>query len=60
MLRLMMILYSVIGTTLAGIGIVVAVTMNLYDVNSIIVSAVLGALVALPVTWYVAKQLQSA
>jgi hypothetical protein len=59
MLRLMSLLYSIIGTTLAGIGIVVAVTMNLYDFQSIIVSAVIGAVVALPVTWFVAKKLQS-
>lgn len=60
MLRLTMLLYSIVGTTLAGIGIVVAVTMNLYDFRSIIVAAVAGAVLALPVSWYVARQLQSA
>ena len=58
MIRLTSILYAVIGTTLAGIGVVVAVTMNLYDVQSIIVSAALGALAALPVSWMVARKLQ--
>lgn len=58
MFRLMMVLYSVIGTTLAGIGVVVAVTLNMYDVQSIIVAALLGAVAALPVSWMVAKQLQ--
>lgn len=60
MLRLTLILYSVIGTTLAGIGVVVAVTMNLYELNAILISAALGALVAIPVAWLVAKQLQNA
>lgn len=58
MLRLTSILYAVIGTTLAGIGVVVAVTMNLYDVQSILVGAALGALAALPVSWMVARKLQ--
>ena len=58
MLRLTSILYSVVGTTLAGIGVVVAVTMNLYDVQSIIWSALIGAVVALPVSWMIAKKLK--
>ncbi|MEZ5751357.1 MAG: hypothetical protein R3D60_05095 [Paracoccaceae bacterium] len=60
MLRLMMLLYSIVGTTLAGIGVVVAVTMGLYTMTPIIVSAAAGAILALPLTWYVAKQLQNA
>mgnify|MGYP001408479100 CR=1 FL=1 len=59
MLRLTMLLYSVIGTTLAGIGVVVAVTMNRYDVQSIITAAVIGALIAIPASWMVAKRLQA-
>jgi len=58
MLRLTSILYSIVGTTLAGIGVVVAVTMNLYDVQSIIWSALIGAVVALPVSWVIAKKLK--
>ncbi len=59
MLRLTSLLYSIIGTTLAGIGVVVAVTMNLYDVQSIIVAAAAGAVIGLPVSWLVAKKLQT-
>lgn len=59
MVRLSMLLYSVIGTTLAGIGVVVAVTMNRYDLTSIVVAAGLGAVLALPVAWGVARKLQS-
>ena len=58
MFRLTSILYAIIGTTLAGIGVVVAVTMNLYDVQSILIGAALGALAALPVSWLVARKLQ--
>ncbi|MCA2014278.1 hypothetical protein LCM17_22500 [Cereibacter sphaeroides] len=59
MFRLMMLLYSIAGTTLAGIGVVVAVSLNMYDMQSIIVSALIGAIVALPVVWLVAKKLQT-
>lgn len=59
MFRLMSLLYAIVGTTLAGIGVVAAVSLNLYDVQSIVVAAALGALLALPVSWLVAKKLQS-
>lgn len=58
MLRLTSILYAVVGTTLAGIGVVVAVTMNMYDFQSIIWSAVIGAIVAVPASWMIAKKLK--
>ena len=57
MLRLMMVLFSMIGTTLAGIGVVVVLTMGRYDVTSIIAGAALGAILALPVSWMVARNL---
>ena len=59
MLRLTMVMYSIVGTTLAGIGVIAAVTMNLYDVQSIVVAAAVGAVVAVPVSWVIAKKLQS-
>ncbi|WP_323036018.1 CTP synthetase [Pararhodobacter sp.] len=58
MLRLTSILYAVVGTTLAGIAIVVALTMNMYDVQSIVWAAVIGSIVALPVSWLIAKKLK--
>lgn len=60
MFRLMLLLYAIVGTTLAGIGIIVAVTMNLYDAQSIIVAAAIGAVAALPVVWVIARKLQDA
>lgn len=59
MLRLVSLLYSIVGSTLAGIGVVIALTMNRYDVNSILIAAAIGAVAALPVCWVVAKKLQS-
>jgi len=58
MLRLTSLLYAVVGTTLAGIGVVAALTMNMYDFQSIIAAAAVGALAALPVSWIIAKKLQ--
>ncbi|PWE26618.1 hypothetical protein [Pararhodobacter marinus] len=59
MARLMMILYAVIGTTLAGIGVVAAVSLNLYEFQAIIVAAVIGAVLGLPVSWLVARKLEN-
>ncbi|MCA0203669.1 hypothetical protein [Pararhodobacter sp.] len=59
MFRLTSLLYAIVGTTLAGIGVVVAVSLNLYDFQSIIVAAVIGAVAGLPVSWLVARKLQS-
>lgn len=58
MLRLTMLMYTILGTTLAGIGVVIALSMGMYDVTPIIVSAVIGAVAALPVSYLVAKQLK--
>jgi len=60
MTRLFFIIYTLASTTLAGSAIVAALTMNLFDLKSIIVAAILGALVALPVSWFVAKSLTEA
>ena len=59
MLRLTMLIYSIAGTTMAGIGVVVAVTLNRYDMASIIIAAAVGAVLALPASWLVAKKLES-
>jgi hypothetical protein len=59
MLRLTMLMYSILGATLAGIGVVAALSMGYYDVMPIVVAAAVGAVVALPASWLVARQLQS-
>ncbi len=60
MLRLASILYSLIGTTLAGSLVVAALTMGYDTLNPILMAAGVGFVAALPVTWLVAKAIQNA
>lgn len=60
MLRLAMLMYSILGATFAGIGVVIALTMGLYAVMPIAGAAAAGAVLALPASWLVARQLQAA
>ncbi|NBZ88217.1 CTP synthetase [Stagnihabitans tardus] len=55
MLRLTMMLYSLIGTTLAGTIMVAALTMGQVTAQALIGSAVLGFVLGLPVSWLVAR-----
>lgn len=57
MLRLAMILYSLIGTTLAGSFIVVALVIGQDTLVPIAIAAAAGGVLALPVSWMVARQL---
>jgi len=57
MTRLMMILFSMVGTTLMGIGIVVVLAAGIGTAQSIIIAAVVGAVLALPVSYLIAKQI---
>lgn len=57
MTRLMMLLYSMIGTALAGSGIVIALTTGHVTLTAILTAAALGAVLALPVSWWVTRQL---
>lgn len=60
MTRLFMLIYTLVGPTLAGIGIVAVLTMNRFDLSSILISAAAGAVVGLPVTWVVARKIREA
>lgn len=60
MFRLALVLFLFIGATLAGIGVVAALSLGLYEVNAIIATAGIGALIALPMSWMVAKRLHTA
>ncbi|MEZ5675061.1 hypothetical protein SAMN06265173_1284 [Thalassovita litoralis] len=55
MLRLASILYSLIGTTIAGTLVIAALTMGYDTLQPILVAAAAGFVVALPVAWLVAK-----
>jgi hypothetical protein len=57
MIRLASVLYSLIGTTFAGSFVVVALTMGRDTLTPILVSAALGAVIAIPVSWMVARKL---
>lgn len=55
MLRLSGILFSLIATTLAGSGIVVALTMGYGTLEPLLVAAAIGAVAAVPATYLVAR-----
>ncbi len=56
-MRLMMILYSVIGTAMAGTGVIAVLTMGQVTLVPILVAAAAGAVLAVPVSWAVARQI---
>jgi hypothetical protein len=60
MFRLASILYSLISTSLAGTGIIAVLVAGFVSVQAILAAAVAGAVLALPVSWIVAKQMYSA
>jgi len=55
MTRLFFILLSIVLTTLSGIGIVIVLTMGLYDLRSILLAAAAGAILSLPATWLITR-----
>ena len=57
MLRLAAVVYILLGATLAGIFIIAALTMGMDTAKPIIYAAVVGFVVAAPVSWIVAKQI---
>ncbi|WP_146344141.1 CTP synthetase [Falsiphaeobacter marinintestinus] len=57
MLRLAFILYLFIGSTLAGSAMIAALVSGFDTTQPIILSAAIGALVGLPVSWFVAQAL---
>ncbi|MCK0149612.1 CTP synthetase [Marivita sp. S6314] len=57
MLRLAGILYSLIATTMAGTAVIAVLTAGYGTLVPILVGAAAGAVLALPVSWYVARAL---
>lgn len=57
MLRLASLLYSVIGTTLAGTFIIAALVAGLDTARPIVAAAALGFGLAIPATWLVARSI---
>ena len=59
MIRLASLLYSLISTTLAGSFVIAALVTGYDTLMPILVAALAGFLLALPVAWAVARQLYS-
>lgn len=57
MLRLFSLLYAVIGTTMAGLVMVVALVTGYDTLQYIVVAVAVGFLVGVPVTWLITKKL---
>jgi len=57
MIRLASILYSIIATSLAGIGVIAVLSAGYVSVTAIVVASVAGAVLGLPVSLLVAKQI---
>jgi len=57
--RLMWILHAMISTALMGIGITAVLSMNLAGWKPIALAAALGFAVSFPVSWWVARKIQS-
>ncbi len=57
MLPLTLILHIFIGSTLAGAAVIAALTLGMTDARSIVVAALAGAVLSLPVSWAIARRL---
>ena len=57
-MRLTMILFSIISTSLMGVGVIIALTTGNITLPAILTAAATGFVLAAPVSWFIAKQLQ--
>ncbi len=57
MTRLMLTLFSMISTTMMGIGVLVALTIGKDTLTPILIAAAIGFVLAIPTSYLVAKQL---
>ncbi len=60
MLKLVAIVYIMVGSMLAGSVVVAALTLDRMDALSISLAALIGAIVAIPVSCLIAKKLDKA
>jgi urea transporter len=60
MYRLIAVLYVLLGTTLAGIGVIIVLALNMVDAAHISLAALAGAVVAIPVSWVIGKRIFAA
>jgi predicted PurR-regulated permease PerM len=57
--KLFGILFSMVATTLMGIGVVVALTTGFTTLQPILIAAVIGFVLSLPATWVLARQIEA-
>lgn len=58
MATLTLILHIFIGSTLAGMLVIAALTLGFGTLGPILIAAVIGFFAAFPISWMVAKQLK--
>jgi len=59
MLFLSLAIHIFVGTTLAGSAIIAALTLGIDTVQPLGISGAVGFLVAFPLSWYIAKEIQT-
>ena len=59
MLRLASVLYAIVGTTMAGILVVVALVSGYDTLKYILIAAGLGSVLALPASVFIAKAIKA-
>lgn len=57
MSRLFMLLFALIGPSLAGVGVIIALTMGLFTAKPILAAAALGMAFGVPAAWAVMRRL---
>ena len=57
-MRLTLVLYSMIATAMAGTGVIAVLSTGYGTLWPILIAAGVGAALALPVSWTVAKQIE--
>lgn len=57
MLRLTLLMFSIISTALMGSAVIIALTIGQDTLIPILVAAAAGFLLAIPVSWLVARQI---
>ena len=59
MLPLFLIVHIFVGSTLAGSAVIAVLTMGYTGGRAVIIAALIGFLISIPVSWQVAKRLIS-
>lgn len=57
MFQLASMLFAVIGTTLAGVSVLVVLLMGLDTLTPILIAAAIGAIVGMPASWLIARKI---